>query len=343
MDCLKYPFAMLETLNLSGNCLVSLDVSRIPNLRRLYLDRNAISSVRGITSLKSLETLCWREQNLMSRSDFPEIQYQDCYNVHHLYISSNILSSFSPSTTFLNLRTLEIASTGLQTLSPHFGHRVPNLRTLNLNYNAIRDLRPLVGIVRLQTLLLAGNRISRLRQTSAAFRRINSALDEIDLRQNPLTVGFYTPQETLVSSASGKQITLHSHHNPTSTSATSTSTSPTTAIATSSRSQTQPHPPPQPQPQSDETSPSPDLSPSPSQHSHYYTLPPLSLSADAQSCARLDKDTQLRRRVYEMMIGESCPRLKSLDGLLVEGRKQWLTRGGDEVRERERLSELGVL
>lgn len=294
----------LETLNLSNNRLPSLDVSRMPNLRRLYLDKNAINFIRGIASLKRLETLSWREQSLTAGSAFPEIQYQDCYNVHHLHLSNNTLSSFIPSTPFLNLRILEMASTGLQTLCPRFGHKFPNLRFLNLNYNAIRDLRPLVGIIRLQTLLLAGNRICRLRQTSAVFRRISSDLVEVDLRQNPLTVGFYTPQESLP--RPGKQIALHT---------------PTAA------------PRSQEEPQADDAeSNSPSTAPS-------YVLPPVDRDADAQSCARLDKDTQLRRRVYEMMIVESCERLNKLDGLPV-GRKQ-ITESPDEVRER--LNELGVL
>lgn len=307
MDCLLHPSATLETLNLLRNRLVSIDVSGTPNLRRLYLDQNAISLIRGITGLKRLETLSWREQSLTVGSDFAEIQYQDCYNIHHLHLSNNTLSSFTPSTSFLNLRTLEMASTGLQTLCPRFGHKVPNLRLLNLNYNAIRDLRPLVGIVRLQTLLLAGNRICRLRQTSAVFRRISSDLVEVDLRQNPLTVGFYTPQERF--SYPDKQIALHT---------------PTAAAAAAARLQEDS--------QADDLANSPSTTPS-------YVLPPVDSDADAHSCARLDKDTQLRRRVYEMMIVESCEKLKVLDGLAV-GRKQ-ITEGPDEVRER--LNQLGVL
>lgn len=323
MDCLLYPSTTVETLNLSSNRLVSLDISRTPNLRHVYLDKNAISVIRGITSLKRLETLSWREQSLTALGSdvIHEIQYQDCHNIHHLHLSNNTLDCFTPSTSFLNLRTLEMASTGLQTLSPRFGYKVPNLRTINLNYNAIRDLRPLVGIVKLQTLLLAGNRISRLRQTAAVFRRISSSdLVEIDLRQNPLTLGFYTPQHQencLSSSRSGKQIALHTP-------------------ATASRSQQQDL-------QSDDDDDDSENSSSiftPASSPSSYVLPPLDPATDAASCARLDKDTQLRRRVYEMMIVESCSGLKTLDGLAIGKRKQ-ITEGKDEVRER--LSELGIL
>ena len=323
-----YPFATLETLNLSSNRLVSLDIRRTPNLRRLYLDKNGISFIQGITSLKRLETLSWREQSLTVRSDFPEIQYQDCYSIHHLHLSNNTLSSFAPSTPFLNLCTLEMASTGLQTLCPGFGHKLPNLRVLNLNYNAIRDLRPLVGILRLQTLLLAGNRISRLRQTSAVFRRTSNELVHIDLRQNPLTLGFYTPQEsTTVFSrpASLKQITLHT---------------PAGAGAGGASRLRRGSQVDDDNINSENSSPSSITASSNTATPPSYVLPPLDSDVDARSCARLDKDTQLRRRVYEMMVVESCARLQTLDGLAVK-RKQITEGPPDSVRER--LSELGVL
>jgi hypothetical protein len=313
MEGFSYPSPTLETLNISNNQLVSFDVSRMPNLRSLNLDRNAISFIQGVANLKRLDTLSWREQKLTANSGFSEVQYQDCHNVHHLYLSNNILTSFSPACPFLNLRTLEMASTGLQTLPPRFGHKVPNLRFLNLNYNALRDLRPLVGIIRLQTLLLAGNRIGRLRQTTAVFQRVSNELVEVDLRQNPLTVGFYTPQESL--GGREKQIALQN----------------TLSASASSRSNTAPEDAP-------ENTNSPD-SPDDDKKSSAYVLPPVDPDLDAQSCARLDKDTQLRRRVYEMMIVESCERLRALDGLPV-GRKR-ITEGQDGVRQR--LNELGIL
>ena len=346
MDCLLYPSATLETLNLSSNGLTSLDVSRTPNLRRLYLDKNAIKAIQGLTSLKKLETLSWREQTLtttVGSAVLPDIQYQDCQNIHHLHLSNNSLTSFfipfPSSTPFLNLRTLELASAGLQTLSPRFGYMFPNLRILNLNYNAIRDLRPLVGIVKLQRLLMAGNRINRLRQTAAGVGRISGGgcdLVEVDLRQNPLTVGFYTPQvlQQEEKSRPDKQIALH-----------------TPAAAPAASSRLLQHEEEEEDPRAyeydyddDTANRSSTIPPSSSSSaSSSYVLPPLDSTADAASCARLDKDTQLRRRVYEMMLVESCPGLQRLDGLVVEGRRQITEGNEDGVKVRQRLSELGVL
>lgn len=323
-----YTCATLETLDISRNRLVSFEASHTPNLRSLNLDRNAISHIRGIASLKRLETLSWREQSLTADSEFPEIQYQDCHNIHHLRLSNNILTSFTPSTPFLNLRTLELASTGLQDLCEGFGHKVPNLRILNLNYNALRDIRPLAGIVRLQTLLLAGNRINRLRQTASAFRRLGNSPVEIDLRQNPLTVGFYTPQQH-------HQQNLPLPHHP------------TKQIALHLHAPTDPHPqgkellPSQPPSHLVANSPPPQA----------YVLPPLDPSEDATSRTRLDQDTQLRRRVYELMITESCEGLQVLDGLVLppdrhgSRRRQMITagEGPENMKMRIRLGELGVL
>lgn len=142
---------------------------------------------------------------------------------------------------------------------------------------------------------LAGNRISRLRRTAAVFERVAKELIEADLRNNPLTVGFYTPQPR-DSSTSDQQLALH---------------------ASASSSDDDDH----------------TFNPS-----HKHLLPPSSKAADTASRERLDEDTKLRRRVYEMLVVCGCKRLKVLDGLEVDR--------GAVVRKDgvwERLREVGVL
>ena len=167
----------------------------MPKLKVLDIDKNSVAQISNLNCLKQLETLSWREQKLDTASSLSEIQYNECYEVRNLYLSGNPLSDFAPSTPFLNLHNLELASTGLQTLPLDFGLQCPNVRILNANYNAIHDLRPLLGIVKLEKMFLAGNRVSRLRRTAAVLDRVGKGLLEVDLRNNPLTVGFYTPQE----------------------------------------------------------------------------------------------------------------------------------------------------
>lgn len=185
-----------------------------------------------------------------------------------------------------------MASTGLKSLSLDFGRKMPNLRILNLNYNALRDLRSLLGIVRLQKVYLAENRISRLRQTSMILRGLGPGLEEVDLRRNPLTVGFYTPQDSTLKQE--KQIALR-----------------------------------------DSRSASKDIN---AESAKAYLLPAMDKTIDAQSRARLDEDTKLRRRVYETLILNSCKGLKTLDGL--EAQRKFGA-ANDEIMER--LCELRIL
>ena len=189
------PLLRLQTLNLSYNRLSFIDLAELPNLKILNLDKNYIASIDGLSNLKVLETVSWREQTLISAYGYSEVQYQHCHEVRNLYLSGNRLSTFDPLRAFLNLHHLELASTGLQILSSDFGVKCPNLRIININYNAIRDLQPLLGIVKLERLFLAGNRLARLRKAIYVLQRLGTTLLEVDLRNNPLTVGFHTPQE----------------------------------------------------------------------------------------------------------------------------------------------------
>lgn len=291
------PLHALDSLDISRNSLITIDTVHMPNLQILNIDGNSISMITGLTQLKRLITLSWREQSLDPDSAFGEVQYQGCQNIHNLYLSSNILSSFAPTSPFLNLRNLELASTGLKTLTPSLGKKVPNLRVLNLNYNAVRDLRPLLGIVKLQRIFLAGNRISRLRQTAMVLERLGIELEEVDLRRNPLTTGFYTPQESTLRPEGPMALQAPKH-----------------ALKTALAENTDVH-------TADE-----------------YLLPGADKTIDTQSRARLDEDTKLRRRVYEMLITSGCRDLKRLDGLPVAKRSV-----GQKDAVWDRLLELGVL
>lgn len=260
------------------------------NLRTLRIDKNAIQYLEGLTEVKNLGTLSWREQRLNS-----DIQYQHCHEVHSLYLSSNPLPTFAPETPFLNLRHLELASAGLQSLSPDFGTKCPNLRVVNFNYNALRDLRPLLGIAKLEKLFLAGNRISRLRRTVAVLDRFGVELTEVDLRNNPLTVGFYTPQdpdreERRMVVQDGNRV----YHE--------------------------------------------EIEDIEARRTKAYLLCSLDKETDNQSRERLDEDTKLRRRVYEMLINNACKGLEHLDGLEVDRRSI-----GKRDGVWDRLCELGVL
>ncbi|KAK4693485.1 protein NUD1, partial [Lecanoromycetidae sp. Uapishka_2] len=289
------PLHKLHTLNISNNKLTFIDLAEVPNIKDLNIDKNSVGSIESLNGLKHLETLSWRQQDLIPAYGFSEIQYQHCHEVRSLFLSGNHLATFAPSTPFLNLHLLELASTGLKTLPSDFGLKCPNLRSLNVNYNAIQDLRPLLGVLKLETLHAAGNRVSKLRRTVSVLQRLCLELKEVDLRSNPLTLGYYTPQESVQGE---KCVALQSYkHNADG-----------------------------------------DDEDAEAKAAKAYVLPSVDKEADNASRERLDEDTKIRRRVYEMMVVHTCKQLQQLDGLPVSRKLV-----GKRDRVWERLVELGVL
>ncbi|KAL8733554.1 MAG: hypothetical protein Q9181_003524 [Wetmoreana brouardii] len=289
----------LEHLELSNNQLHDLDIGQLPHLRSLNIDRNSIRRINNLTSHPCLEVLSWREQFLDGDSPDASIQHQECHNVRELSLSGNILPTFAPDVHMLNLQHLELASTGLQSLSDDFGAKCPNLRVLNLNFNALTELRPLLGIIKLERLYLVGNRISRLRRTTSVLDRIANQLAELDLRQNPLTLGYYTLQQQ-PQVAKEQQLTISCKG-------------------------------PRPEIMDDATLEG-------LEHRTAYLLPQTDQRNDDATRHRLDEDTKLRRRVYEILVTLRCANLRRLDGLSLDRRK---ITSKDGVWER--LRELGVI
>ncbi|KAL8720528.1 MAG: hypothetical protein Q9225_002620 [Loekoesia sp. 1 TL-2023] len=288
----------LQDLRLANNRLHALDVAQFPNLQLLNIDKNSVGEIIHLESHRSLEVLSWREQCLDSTSHKTNIQYQFCRSVRELYLSGNVLPSIAPKFNLLNLQILEAASTGLQFLADDFGVKCPNLRLLNLNFNALSELRPLLGIVRLEKLYLAGNRISRLRRTASVLERIGPDLTELDLRQNPLTLGYYIAQQQPQASTEQRLV-----------------------LASKSADSEE----------LDDTFDS-------LQNHMMYQLPLMEEGADDGARQRLDEDTKIRRRVYEMLTTLRCNNLRKLDGLILDRRKIAFRDG-----VWKRLRELGVI
>ncbi|KAL8830703.1 MAG: hypothetical protein Q9191_001285 [Dirinaria sp. TL-2023a] len=299
------PVSALFHVDVSNNELSSLDLANVPNLQTLNLDYNSIAQISSLSDHQVLQTLYWRSQSFPTGCPSMEVEYQACQNITNLYLSGNRISTFTPSSAFLNLCTLELASTGLQHLSTEFGSRCPNLRLLNLNFNAVSDLQPLLGILRLKELYLAGNRISRLRATAGTLKRLGQEFSELDLRMNPLSVGFYTPSTQTGSSSSEKQLMVRSPQDRTSLEASD--------------------------PESEARSTPKDTQ---------YLLPQLDREFDASARHRLDEDTKLRRRVYEMLLLTSCKSLERLDGLDID-QSSFLRRY--DAAAWDQLKHLGVL
>lgn len=103
------------------------------------------------------------------------------HETRKLYFSGNAIRTLQFKTDFPNLQYLELAGTQLTSLPANFGFLMSNVRVINLNYNAISDLSPLRGILRLKKLFLVGNRVKSLRKLADIMLQL-PGLQELDLR-----------------------------------------------------------------------------------------------------------------------------------------------------------------
>lgn len=105
----------------------------------------------------------------------------DVRDVRRLYLSGNPVPASFPSEKFFNLTYLELAMCQLESLPTNIAHLIPNVRVLNLNFNPIHDLTPLVGLTRLKRLSILGARLTSCR---AIVNVISSMLELecVDLR-----------------------------------------------------------------------------------------------------------------------------------------------------------------
>ncbi|CAO2650687.1 Nn.00g019790.m01.CDS01 [Neocucurbitaria sp. VM-36] len=194
-DASAKPCKSLRSLRLCRNGTALLDVDRhFPKLESLYVDGNSLTQVSGLEHLRYLRTFSAREQVLATDSD-TEICVSNLVRnseVRNLYVSMNPTHTLEISQHLLSLQRLELASMGLKELPNNFGQLTPNIRSINLNFNSIKDLRPLLNIKRLSELLLAGNKLERLRANALVLGKLET-LTKLDWRDNPLTLRFYAP------------------------------------------------------------------------------------------------------------------------------------------------------
>lgn len=110
-----------------------------------------------------------------------------------LYLSGNRLPADLFSRPFFNLVYLELAMTQADSLPDNLAELIPNVRTLNLNYDFLHDLRPLAGLSRLQKLTVLGCRLKTCGSGVVDVLQTLPELELLDLRLNPATLGFYPP------------------------------------------------------------------------------------------------------------------------------------------------------
>ena len=182
----------LRYLHLASNSLTTLSISSLPHLRLLHADRNNLSHISGLARAKRLDSLSLREQRGEDPLDVANLLVKAC-EVRKLYLSGNFMKQgFVPKVDLLNLQLLEVANCGLEGLGEEVGLAMPNLRVLNLNMNAFSDLSGVRGVQRLKRLMVAGNRLADPAGVVGVLGEMG-ALAVVDLRDNPMCVGFYAP------------------------------------------------------------------------------------------------------------------------------------------------------
>ncbi|ORY32290.1 hypothetical protein BCR39DRAFT_523772 [Naematelia encephala] len=193
------PVTPIRTLRLSDNDLDRFDISFFPKVRTLYADGNRLHGLERSdgTGGRRLESLSLRNQRVESF----KLTLKDLENVKRLYISGNTLSSsFFPSVPLYALIYLEAAACKLSAWPSDFTSRLPNLKILNVNYNFLADLDGVRGLRGLRKLTVVGNRLGGSGPGAVAGLHGLTSLEEIDLRMNPSTLGFYLPLLLPVSS-----------------------------------------------------------------------------------------------------------------------------------------------
>ncbi|KAK1832776.1 septation initiation network scaffold protein cdc11 [Podospora conica] len=186
----------LRYLRLNDNHLTSLTLTHLPHLRLLHADRNLLTKFSGLSRARHLDSLSLREQRGSTPLDTNYILSR-AYEVRKLFLSGNLIETLSPTVDLLNLQLLELANCGIKTLPQDFGLMLPNLRAVNLGMNALVDLAPLRYVPRLKRVLVAGNRIA----DAAALVDVLQGfkwLREVDVRDNPVTQGFYCPATQVI-------------------------------------------------------------------------------------------------------------------------------------------------
>ncbi|RMD40601.1 hypothetical protein DV735_g4531, partial [Chaetothyriales sp. CBS 134920] len=196
---------MIKRLDVSRNQISDIDLTPLPALQWLNADCNRLKDVQGLSAAYHLGTLFLRAQGETSNivSDILSTP-NECRSIA---LSSNAVPGGMiklPCQPQCNVRELELASCGIAGLGLDFGDVFPNCRTLNLNYNAIRDVSELQGMARLAELSIARNRVKRMRRTCLALARLGK-LSKLDLRDNPLTLGYYAPPACEQEKGSGEQ------------------------------------------------------------------------------------------------------------------------------------------
>ncbi|KXS11029.1 L domain-like protein [Gonapodya prolifera JEL478] len=180
----------LEVLRLQRNRLSQVDVSRMPRLRVLALDGNRLKELSGVEHCPDLEEVGLAEQE---HATLAGVELRLMRVVRRLTLAD-----------FSKLEHLDVSSCSLRGALPKpFAKGTPNLHTLVLAHNKLTDLVAAKYMTRLRRLVVFDNEVTDFGESIRALKSLK-ALEELDIRYNPITRSLYAPVASLTTSTSDR-------------------------------------------------------------------------------------------------------------------------------------------
>ena len=159
----------LESLNLNGNQISTLDCSPFPQLTTLLLDRNRFTSCNDLYDLPVLKLLSLDDQQITSVN-----AHETLKNVCDISLAGNPLVNLN------DIKVQRFRSVCLSSINalqvPDFVLAQIQLETLNLNMNCIEDISCIGQLVTLKQLYLADNKISEIGMVCRTIASLHSLL-----------------------------------------------------------------------------------------------------------------------------------------------------------------------
>ncbi|KAI7901637.1 uncharacterized protein BX663DRAFT_437035 [Cokeromyces recurvatus] len=174
---LNQPLERLCKLRLSFNRLKSFDMSPFPDIRILYLDDNQIERIIGATFISRLDSFSLRDQGRQK----VEFNIQYLRGARKLYLSGSPFERLCQMYDFYSLEYLEICAANIEELPSDFSKFMPNLSTLYLSANRLKDIRPLRKLKYLRRLVLIENCLTSINEVIQVVHHLKQ-LHYLDLR-----------------------------------------------------------------------------------------------------------------------------------------------------------------
>lgn len=185
----------LAKLLIRFNHIRKLDISKLPELRSLKFDGNQLETIEGLENLRGIENISCKSQY---KSKVIEQIMKSIQDIRQLDVSGN--RHFITFSTFPFLSNLTISAMNLTTIPSDFYLLFPNVQTLNLSFNTLKDISGLTNLKNLRKVYMVNNKLQLHNQIMKGLRGSRDKLKVLDVRLNPCTQTIYpflfTPSES---------------------------------------------------------------------------------------------------------------------------------------------------